>query len=91
MNGWPVQAGAGLVGGWGRPGGAGWGRVEEHRVWAGTGASGRSGCERTYKWPRVCVCAVGVVTWGKVSDNFRHFATILEVCDNFRLTATILD
>ena len=37
------------------------------------------------------VCAVRVVTWEKVSDNFRHFATVGEVCDNFRLIATILD
>ena len=91
-NGGLVQAGWRWWGGWlGGQGGAGWGRVEEHRVWAGTGASGRSCCERTYKWLRGCVCAVAVVTWEKVSDNFRHFATILEVCYNFSLIAMILD
>ena len=91
MAGWSRPGGGGGGGGLGGPGGAGWGRVEEHRVWAGTGASGRSCCERTYKWLSGGVCAVGVVTWEKVSDKFRPFATVLEVCDNFRLIATILD
>ena len=29
--------------------------------------------------------------WDKISDEFRHIATILELCDNFRQSATVLD
>ena len=76
--------------GWG---GVGAGKLEEHWVWVGKGASGRSCYERTYKWLRAGGGggAVGVITWKQVSEYFRHFATVLELCDNFRLTATILD
>ena len=37
------------------------------------------------------MCAFGAGTWDKISDKFRHIATILEICDNFRQSTTVLD
>ena len=37
------------------------------------------------------MCAFGTGTWDKISNKFRHIATILELCDNFRQSATVLD
>ena len=59
------EVGAGPVG----QGGAGWRII-------GYGPSRHSCCERTYKWLRWGVCAVGVVTWEKL-------VTILDILLQF--------
>ena len=46
--------------------------------------------EGTHEW-FLKMCAFGAGKWDKISDKFRHIATILELCDNFRQSATVLD